>query len=79
MQALSRVTWQPGVRIEEFFSLKKLAVEANVDMRFVATLITAQLHRAVERKIKATVIEISQELGGEDGRKFLIAIQRGLL
>ena len=56
-----------------------MAVEPNVDMRFVAPLIAAQLPRVGETMIKATIIEISPELGGEDRWNFLIAIKRKLL
>ena len=39
MQHLSRIFWQPGERIEDFFfSTKRKAVEANVDMKFVLRL-----------------------------------------
>ena len=79
MQHLSRIFWQPGERIEDFFfSTKRRAVEANVDMKFVAPLIAAQLPRDVETKIKATIVGIAPELDGPDGRKLLIAIKKEL-
>ena len=79
MQFLSLTSWQAGERIEDFFfATKHKAVEANVDMKFVAHLIAGQLPREVEAKIKKTVINIAPELEGEDGRKMLIAIKREL-
>ena len=78
-QHLSRIFWQPGERIEDFFfSTKRRAVEANVDMKFVAPLIAAQLPRDVETKIKATIVGIAPELDGPDCRKLLIAIKKEL-
>ena len=48
MQSLSHTTWQPGERIEDFFfSAKRKAAEAKVDMRFLAPLVSAQLPREV--------------------------------
>ena len=80
MQALSRITWHPGERIEDFFfSIKRKAVEAKVDMRFVAPLIAAQLLRAVESKIKSTVADIDPGLDGKGGRDFLISVKKDLM
>ena len=76
-QALCRLTWQPGESIDHlYFKAKRLAAEAGVDLKFVASLIASQLPRDVESKIKGTVVEIDSDLEGAASRKLLTDIKR---
>ena len=78
-QSFSHTTWQPGERIEDFFfSARRKAAEANVDMRFIALLVSAQLPREVEAKIKTMITDIDPDLSGEGGRRMLVTIKKEL-
>ena len=47
-------------------------------MRFLAPLVSAQLPREVETKIKTMITDIEPDLGGEGGRKMLVNIKKEL-
>lgn len=63
MQEVSRLHWQPGQEIGEyFFTLKRKATYAKLGLKHVASLLAAQLPRDIQTKIRAEVIGISDNL-----------------
>ena len=55
-----------------------MAAEAEVDLRFVASLVASQLPREVEAKIEGTVTGIEGYLESAASRKLLVDIKREL-
>ena len=57
MQEVSRLHWQPGQDIGEyFFLLKRKATYAKLGLKHVASLLAAQVPRDVQTRIKAEVV-----------------------
>ena len=57
-----------------FYRAKRLAAEAGVDLKFVASLVASQLPHDVESKIKETVVVIDSDLENpaNQGNEFVI-------
>ena len=66
MQEVSRLHWQPGQDIGEyFFLLKRKATYAKLGLKHVASLLPAHAPRDVQTRIKAAVTGINDSLEHE--------------
>ena len=63
MQEVSRLHWQPGQDVAEyFFTLKRKATYANLGLKHVASLLAAQLPRDIQTRINVEVTGINDSL-----------------
>ena len=79
MQEVSRLHWQPGQDIGEyFFSLKRKATYAKLGLKHVASLLAAQVPRDVQTRIKADVTGINDSLEHADAHKLIRSVKAEL-
>ena len=79
MQEVSRLHWQPGQDIDEyFFSLKRKATYAKLGLKHVASLLAVQVPRDVQTKIKAEVTGINDSLEHADAHKLIRSVKAEL-
>ena len=67
MQELVKLHCRPGQDIGYYFFLaRRKATHAGTTLRFVASMVSSQLPKEVQNRIKATVTEINEDLEHPD-------------
>ena len=67
MQELVKLQCRPGQDIGyNFFLARRKATHAGTTLRFVASMVSSQLPKEVQNRIKATVTEINEDLEHPD-------------
>ena len=72
MQDLCKLTWKPGDEIDDFFyTLIRKARDARSSLKFVASILSSQLPRDVQGRVKDTVQSIPENLESEEAHSFI--------
>ena len=79
MQELVILQWQSGQDIGDYFFLaRRKAVHAGTTLKFVATMVSTQLPKEVQNRMKGTVIAIDNDLEHADAFKLIAEIKETL-
>ena len=76
MQELIQLQWQPGREIGEYFSLvRRKAAHARTTLKLVASMVSAQLTKEVQNRLKGSVTGIDEDLDHPDAFKFVVEVK----
>ena len=79
MQELVKLQWQPGQDIGDYFFLtRRKAVHAGTTLKFVASMVSSQLPKEVQNRVKGTVTAINEDLEHADAFKLIAEIKETL-
>ena len=79
MQELVKLQWLPGQDIGDYFFLaRRKATHAGTTLKFVASMVSSQLPKEVQNRVKTTVSEINDNLDHPDAFKFVTEVKFSL-
>ena len=79
MQELLKLQWRPGQDIGDYFFLtRRKAIHAGTILKFVASMVSAQLPKEVQNRFRATVTEINEDLKHSDAFRFITEVKATL-
>ena len=80
MQELVKFQWQPGQDIGDyFFTAKRKAVPSGITLKFVAALVSSQLPKEAQNRVKGTVTDINESLDHAEAFKFIAEVKEVLI
>ena len=79
MQELVQLQWQPGQDIGDYFLLvRRKAAHAGTTLKFVASMVSSQLPKEVQNRVKGTVTAVNEDLDHADAFKLVAEVKEGL-
>ena len=77
MQDLIQLKWQPGQDIGDYYFLaKRKAAHAGTTLKFIGSLVSTQLPKEVQNRIKDTAIALNDDLEHADAFKFIAEVKQ---
>ena len=77
MQDLIQLKWQPGQDIGDYYFLaKRKASHAGTTLKFIGSLVSTQLPKEVQNRIKDTAIALNDDLEHADAFKFIAEVKQ---